>query len=188
MKAVVKHSPKVGIWMEEVPNPKCGPADVKVLITHTAICGRDKHIFDWDEWAQKNLKLPLVVGHEFCGVVKDIGSQVTHYKAGDRVSGEGHLTCGNCRNCRAGKKHLCPETIGIGVHCNGAFAEYLVIPESNVWPLHNEIPSEIASFFDPLGNAVHTALTFNLTGEDVLICGAGPIAVSYTHLRAHETS
>ena len=180
MKALVKHSPKVGIWMEEVPNPKCGPADVKIQITHTAICGTDKHIFDWDEWAQKNLKLPLVVGHEFCGVVKEIGSQVTHYKEGDRVSGEGHLTCGNCRNCRAGKKHLCPETKGIGVHCNGAFAEYLVIPESNVWPLHNEIPSEIASFFDPLGNAVHTALAFNLTGEDVLICGAGPIGMMAT--------
>ena len=177
MKALVKHSPKEGIWMEDVPDPKCGPGEVRIRITHTAICGTDKHIFEWDEWAQNNLKLPLIVGHEFCGIIDEVGPHVTHYKVGDRVSGEGHITCGNCRNCRAGKKHLCPETIGIGVHCDGAFAEYLVIPESNVWPLHEDIPSEIAAFFDPLGNAVHTALAFNLTGEDILICGAGPIGM-----------
>ena len=177
MKALVKHSPKEGIWMEDVPNPKCGPGEVRIRITHTAICGTDKHIFEWDEWAQNNLKLPLIVGHEFCGIIDEVGPQVTHYKVGDRVSGEGHITCGNCRNCRAGKKHLCPETIGVGVHRDGAFAEYLVIPESNVWPLHEDIPSEIAAFFDPLGNAVHTALAFNITGEDILICGAGPIGM-----------
>tara|TARA_B100000676_G_C18078153_1_gene849166 strand:+ start:2050 stop:3072 length:1023 start_codon:yes stop_codon:yes gene_type:complete len=177
MKALVKHSPKEGIWMEDVPNPKCGPEEVRIRITHTAICGTDKHIFEWDEWAQNNLKLPLIVGHEFCGIIDEVGPQVTHYKVGDRVSGEGHITCGNCRNCRAGKKHLCPETIGVGVHRDGAFAEYLVIPESNVWPLHEDIPSEIAAFFDPLGNAVHTALAFNITGEDILICGAGPIGM-----------
>ena len=177
MKALVKHSPKEGIWMEDVPDPKCGPGEVRIRITHTAICGTDKHIFEWDEWAQNNLNLPLIVGHEFCGIIDEVGPQVTHYNVGDRVSGEGHITCGNCRNCRAGKKHLCPETIGIGVHCDGAFAEYLVIPESNVWPLHEDIPSEIAAFFDPLGNAVHTALAFNLTGEDILICGAGPIGM-----------
>ena len=177
MKALVKHSPKEGIWMEDVPDPKCGPGEVRIRITHTAICGTDKHIFEWDEWAQNNLKLPLIVGHEFCGIIDEVGSHVTHYKVGDRVSGEGHITCGNCRNCRAGKKHLCPETIGVGVHRDGAFAEYLVIPESNVWPLHEDIPSEIAAFFDPLGNAVHTALAFNITGEDILICGAGPIGM-----------
>ena len=177
MKALVKHSPKEGIWMEDVPDPKCGPGEVRIRITHTAICGTDKHIFEWDEWAQNNLKLPLIVGHEFCGIIDEVGPQVTHYKIGERVSGEGHITCGNCRNCRAGKKHLCPETIGVGVHRDGAFAEYLVIPESNVWPLHEDIPSEIAAFFDPLGNAVHTALAFNITGEDILICGAGPIGM-----------
>lgn len=177
MKALLKHSPKEGIWMEDVPDPKCGPGEVRIRITHTAICGTDKHIFEWDEWAQNNLKLPLIVGHEFCGIIDEVGPHVTHYKVGDRVSGEGHITCGNCRNCRAGKKHLCPETIGVGVHRDGAFAEYLVIPESNVWPLHEDIPSEIAAFFDPLGNAVHTALAFNITGEDILICGAGPIGM-----------
>lgn len=177
MKALVKHSPKEGIWMEDVPDPKCGPGEVRIRITHTAICGTDKHIFEWDEWAQNNLKLPLIVGHEFCGIIDEVGPQVTHYNVGDRVSGEGHITCGNCRNCRAGKKHLCPETIGVGVHRDGAFAEYLVIPQSNVWPLHKDIPSEIAAFFDPLGNAVHTALAFNITGEDILICGAGPIGM-----------
>lgn len=177
MKALVKHSPKEGIWMEDVPDPKCGPGEVRIRITHTAICGTDKHIFEWDEWAQNNLKLPLIVGHEFCGIIDEVGPHATHYKVGDRVSGEGHITCGNCRNCRAGKKHLCPETIGVGVHRDGAFAEYLVIPESNVWPLHEDIPSEIAAFFDPLGNAVHTALAFNITGEDILICGAGPIGM-----------
>ena len=177
MKALVKHSPKEGIWMEDVPDPKCGPGEVRIRITHTAICGTDKHIFEWDEWAQNNLNLPLIVGHEFCGIIDEVGPHATHYKVGDRVSGEGHITCGNCRNCRAGKKHLCPETIGVGVHRDGAFAEYLVIPESNVWPLHEDIPSEIAAFFDPLGNAVHTALAFNITGEDILICGAGPIGM-----------
>ena len=177
MKALVKRSPEAGIWMENVDSPICETNDVKIKITHTAICGTDMHIYDWDEWAQKNLELPLIIGHEFCGVIEEIGAGVTHYKVGDRVSGEGHLTCGHCRNCRAGKRHLCHKTIGIGIHRNGAFAEYLVIPESNVWPIHKDISSEIAAFFDPFGNAVHTALTYNLTGEDVLISGAGPIGI-----------
>ena len=177
MKALVKHTPEKGIWMEDVDVPQCGVNDVKIKITHTAICGTDMHIYEWDEWAQKNLDLPLTVGHEFCGLIEEIGSAVTQYKVGDRVSGEGHITCKYCRNCRAGKQHLCHKTIGIGIHRDGAFAEYLVIPESNVWPIHNDIPSEIASFFDPFGNAVHTALTYNLTGEDVLISGAGPIGI-----------
>ena len=177
MKALVKRSPEAGIWMEDVDSPICETNDVKIKITHTAICGTDMHIYDWDEWAQKNLELPLIVGHEFCGVIEEIGAGVSHYKVGDRVSGEGHLTCGYCRNCRAGKRHLCHKTIGIGIHRNGAFAEYLVIPESNVWAIHKDISSEIAAFFDPFGNAVHTALTYNLTGEDVLISGAGPIGI-----------
>ena len=177
MKALVKHSPREGIWMEDVAIPECGVNDVKIKITHTAICGTDMHIYKWDEWAQKNLNLPLTIGHEFCGVVDEIGSAVTQYRIGDRVSGEGQLTCKNCRNCRAGKQHLCHKTIGVGIHRNGAFAEYLVIPESNVWPIHKDIPSEIASFFDPFGNAVHTALSYKLTGEDVLISGAGPIGM-----------
>ena len=177
MKALVKHTPEKGIWMEDVDVPQCGVNDVKIKITHTAICGTDMHIYEWDEWAQKNLDLPLTVGHEFCGLIEEIGSAVTQYKVGDRVSGEGHITCKYCRNCRAGKQHLCHKTIGIGIHRDGAFAEYLVIPESNVWPIHNDIPSEIASFFDPFGNAVHTALAYNLTGEDVLISGAGPIGI-----------
>ena len=177
MKALVKKSPQRGIWMEEVPIPNCGTNDVKIRITHTAICGTDLHIYKWDEWAQRTLELPLITGHEFCGIIEDIGPGVTHYKPGDRVSGEGHITCGYCRNCRAGKTHLCHKTIGVGIHCDGAFAEYLVIPESNVWPIHEDIPSEIAAFFDPFGNATHTALSYEMVGEDVLITGAGPIGI-----------
>ena len=177
MKALVKKSPEPGIWMENVPIPICGTNDVKIKMTHTAICGTDSHIYSWDEWAQRTLNLPLVIGHEFCGIVEEIGPGVTHYSPGDRVSGEGHITCGYCRNCRAGKRHLCHKTIGIGIHRDGVFAEYLVIPESNVWPIHNEIPSEIAAFFDPFGNATHTTLSFEMVAEDVLITGAGPIGI-----------
>ena len=177
MKALVKKSPKVGIWMEDVPVPNCGTNDVKIKITHTALCGTDLHIYKWDDWAQRTLELPLVTGHEFCGIVEEIGPGVTHFKEGDRVSGEGHITCGYCRNCRAGKRHICHKTVGVGIQRPGAFAEFLVIPESNVWPIHKDIPSEIAAFFDPFGNATHTALSFEMTGEDVLITGAGPIGV-----------
>ena len=177
MKALVKKSPEVGIWMEDVPVPNCGTNDVKIKITHTALCGTDLHIYKWDDWAQRTLKLPLVTGHEFCGIVEEIGPGVTHFKEGDRVSGEGHITCGYCRNCRAGKRHICHKTVGVGIQRPGAFAEFLVIPESNVWPIHKDIPSEIAAFFDPFGNATHTALSFEMTGEDVLITGAGPIGV-----------
>ena len=177
MKALVKHSPKVGIWMEDVPIPECGTNEVKIKITHTGICGSDLHIYQWDEWAQRTLKLPLVIGHEFCGIIEEIGPGVSHCKGGDRVSGEGHITCGFCRNCRAGKRHLCHKTTGVGIQRSGAFSEFLVIPESNVWPIHNTIASEIAAFFDPFGNAVHTALSYNTVGEDVLITGAGPIGI-----------
>ena len=177
MKALVKHSSKVGIWMEDIPVPDCGTNEVKIKITHTGICGSDLHIYQWDEWAQRTLKLPLVIGHEFCGIIDEDGPGVTHCKVGDRVSGEGHITCGFCRNCRAGKRHLCQKSVGVGIQRSGAFSEFLVIPESNVWPIHNSIPSEIAAFFDPFGNAVHTALSYDIIGEDVLITGAGPIGI-----------
>jgi len=177
MKALVKNISEKGIWLKDVAKPKINTNDVMIKITHTAICGTDLHIYKWDDWAKKTIKTPLVIGHEFCGVICKIGAGVKNLKVGDRVSGEGHLTCGNCRNCRAGKRHLCHKTKGIGVHRDGAFAEYLSLPESNVWPIHNDISSEIASFFDPLGNAVHTALSFDITGEDVLITGAGPIGL-----------
>ncbi|HIB32571.1 MAG TPA: L-threonine 3-dehydrogenase [Candidatus Marinimicrobia bacterium] len=177
MKALVKKLPERGIWLEDVPEPKVGTNDVCIRITHTAICGSDLHIYDWDEWAQRTLDLPLVTGHEFCGIVEEIGPGVTHYKPGTRVSGEGHITCGYCRNCRAGKRHLCQKTIGIGIQRAGCFAEYLVLPETNVWPIHKDIPSEIAAFFDPFGNAAHTALSYEMVGEDVLITGAGPIGI-----------
>ena len=163
--------------MEDVPEPQCGTNDVKIKVTHTGICGTDLHIYTWNEWAQRTLDLPLITVHEFCGIVEEIGPGITHYKPGDHVSGEAHITCGYCRNCRAGKRHLCHKTIGVGIQRDGAFAEYLVIPESNVWPIHKDIPLEIAAFFDPYGNAAHTALSFEMVAEDVLITGAGPIGI-----------
>ena len=180
MKALVKSSNEPGIWMENIPEPECNTNDVKIKITHTSICGTDLHIYKWDEWAQKTLVTPLTIGHEFCGIIEEIGPGVTHYEPGQRVSGEGHITCGNCRNCRAGKRHLCQKTNGVGIHKDGAFAEYLIIPESNIWPIHNDIPSDIAAFFDPFGNAVHTSLSYEMVGEDVLITGAGPIGLMAT--------
>ena len=180
MKALVKSSNEPGIWMENIPEPECNTNDVKIKITHTSICGTDLHIYKWDEWAQKTLVTPLTIGHEFCGIIEEIGPGVTHYEPGQRVSGESHITCGNCRNCRAGKRHLCQKTNGIGIHKDGAFAEYLIIPESNIWPIHNDIPSDIAAFFDPFGNAVHTSLSYEMVGEDVLITGAGPIGLMAT--------
>ena len=180
MKALVKSSNEPGIWMENIPEPECNTNDVKIKITHTSICGTDLHIYKWDEWAQKTLVTPLTIGHEFCGIIEEIGPGVTHYEPGQRVSGESHITCGNCRNCKAGKRHLCQKTNGVGIHKDGAFAEYLIIPESNIWPIHNDIPSEIAAFFDPFGNAVHTSLSYEMVGEDVLITGAGPIGLMAT--------
>ena len=177
MKALVKKSPEAGIWLDDVPIPNCGTNDVKIKITHTALCGTDLHIYKWNDWAQRTLELPLITGHEFCGIIEEIGPGVTHFNEGDRVSGEGHITCGYCRNCRAGKRHICHKAVGIGIQRPGAFAEFLVIPESNVWPIHDDIPSEIAAFFDPFGNATHTALSYEMVGEDVLITGAGPIGI-----------
>lgn len=177
MKALVKSRAEEGIWMEEVPVPEYGPNDVLIRVTKTAICGTDIHIFNWDEWAQKTIPVPMVVGHEFCGVIESAGSEVVGLEPGDRVSAEGHVTCGHCRNCRAGKRHLCRNTIGIGVNRPGCFAQYVSVPASNVFKVPDQITDETASVLDPLGNAVHTALSFDLVGEDVLITGAGPIGM-----------
>ena len=163
--------------MENVPEPHCGDNEIKVKVTHTAICGTDLHIYNWDLWAQRTLKIPLIIGHEFCGIIEEIGKNVQRYKIGQRVSGEGHIACGYCRNCRAGKQHFCASSKGIGVHINGAFAEYLVLPESNIWPIPDSTSPYIASFFDPFGNAVHSISCFDIVGEDLLITGAGPIGL-----------
>jgi threonine 3-dehydrogenase len=177
MKALVKRHPKRGLWMEEVPVPTPGVNEVLIAVEKTAICGTDLHIYKWDDWSQRTIKPPLVIGHEFVGEIAAIGPGVDGYKVGDRVSAEGHVTCGICRNCRAGRRHLCTHTKGIGVNQNGAFAEYVVVPAANLWLIPAEIPSEIAAFFDPFGNAVHCALSFDVVGEDVLITGAGPIGI-----------
>ena len=175
MKAICKTNAEAGLKQIKVEIPVPSTNEVLIKILKTAICGTDLHIYQWDEWAKNKIRPPLVIGHEFVGEIVEIGEGVTHYKLGDIVSGEGHITCGNCRNCRAGQRHLCNKTIGIGIHRNGAFAEYMTLPEGNVWPVHTEIPTDIASFFDPLGNAVHCALSFEMVAEDALITGAGPI-------------
>lgn len=177
MKALVKAKPEPGLWMEQVPVPETGPNDVLVRIKKTAICGTDIHIWNWDEFTSKIVPVPMVVGHEFFGEIVEAGSAVTKYSVGQRISGEGHIICGTCRNCRAGRGHLCRNTLGIGVNIPGAFAEYLCLPEDNVVPIPEDIDDEIASIFDPFGNAVHTALTFDCVGEDVLVTGAGPIGI-----------
>ena len=177
MRALVKAKPEPGIWMERVPIPEIGPNDVLIKVRKTAICGTDVHIYNWDQWAQKTVPVPMVTGHEFVGTVADFGAAVTEYKVGQRVSGEGHIVCGHCRNCRAGRGHLCRNTKGVGVNRPGAFAEYVAIPQHNVVPIPDDVPDEVAAIFDPLGNAVHTALSFDLVGEDVLVTGAGPIGI-----------
>ncbi|HKF60439.1 MAG TPA: L-threonine 3-dehydrogenase [Dongiaceae bacterium] len=177
MRALVKGEPREGIWMEEVPVPKAGMNEVLIKVEKTAICGTDLHIYKWDEWSQRTIKPGLVIGHEFVGRILELGPGVTNYQLGDRVSAEGHITCGQCRNCRAGRRHLCTQTRGIGVNLPGAFAEYIVVPAANLWLIPPQIPSEIAAFFDPYGNAAHCALSFDMVGEDVLITGAGPIGI-----------
>ncbi|MBB3146797.1 threonine 3-dehydrogenase [Phyllobacterium trifolii] len=177
MKALVKAKAEPGIWMERVPVPEPGPNDVLIRVKKSAICGTDVHIYNWDKWAEATIPVPMVVGHEFSGEIADIGSAVTKYKVGQRVSGEGHIVCGICRNCRAGRGHLCRNTLGVGVHRPGSFGEYVCIPEDNVVPIPDDISDEIAAIFDPFGNAVHTALSFDLVGEDVLVTGAGPIGI-----------
>ncbi|MCB1884709.1 MAG: L-threonine 3-dehydrogenase [Geminicoccaceae bacterium] len=177
MRALVKAKAEPGIWQEERPRPEIGPDDVLIRVTHAAICGTDMHIYHWDDWAKKTVPVPLVLGHEYVGVVEAVGERVENVEPGERVSGEGHLVCGRCRNCRAGREHLCRNTVGVGVQRPGAFADFVSIPAHNVYPIPADIPDEVAAILDPLGNAVHTALSFDLVGEDVLITGAGPIGL-----------
>lgn len=186
MRALVKAKPETGIWLEDVPIPMMGPNDVLIKIKKTAICGTDIHIYNWDDWAQEHIKVPMVIGHEFVGEVVDIGVEVTSYfKIGDRVSGEGHIACGHCRNCRAGRSHLCRKNVSVGVTRDGCFAEYLVIPATNAYPIPNSIPDNQVAILDPLGNATHTALSFDLVGEDVLITGAGPVGIMAVAIAKH---
>lgn len=175
MKALVKTKAEEGIWLQDMPEPKCGNNDVIVKIHKTAICGTDIHIYNWDEWAQKTVPVPMITGHEYAGEIVEVGKNITDLSVGDIVSGEGHITCGRCRNCLAGRRHLCPYTIGVGVNRTGAFAEFVSIPANNIFKPSRDISTDLLSVFDPYGNAVHTALSFNMVGEDVLITGAGPI-------------
>lgn len=185
MKALVKTERSGGLTLTDVPKPAIGPNDVLIEISKTAICGTDVHIYDWNDWAKRTIPTPMVVGHEYCGTIKEMGSEVTGLEIGQRVTGEGHITCGFCRNCRAGRRHLCRETVGVGVNRPGAFAEYLCLPSINVFKLSDNVSDDIASFMDALGNATHTALSFNLVGEDVLITGAGPIGVMAAAICRH---
>jgi threonine 3-dehydrogenase len=177
MKALVKSRREPGIWLENIPEPQTGPNDVLIRVRRTAICGTDMHIYNWDAWAQKTIPVPLAIGHEYSGEIVEVGSEVRGFKPGDRVSGEGHITCGHCRNCRAGRRHLCRNTVGVGVSRAGSFAEYLALPAVNAFKLPAAIDDDIASILDPFGNATHTALSFGMVGEDVLITGAGPIGI-----------
>ena len=185
MKALVKKFPKPGLWLEEVANPEIGINDVLIKIHKTSICGTDLHIWNWDAWAQKTIPVPMTIGHEFVGSVAAVGENVSGIEIGAIVSGEGHIVCGKCRNCLAGRRHLCKAPKGVGVNRAGAFAEYLGIPLSNVWLADHNIPQDILSIFDPFGNATHTALSFELLGEDVLITGAGPIGIMATAIVKH---
>src|SRR5271165_2730861 len=177
MKALVKKKREVGVWLDDVPLPTIGINDVLIRVLQTGICGTDLHIYKWDAWAQKTIPVPLVVGHEFVGRIVEVGANVTDFRPGEIVSGVGHVVCGHCRNCLAGRRHLCKDTTGVGVNRPGAFAEYLALPMTNVWVHDANIPRDVQSIFDPFGNAVHTALSFDVLGEDVLITGAGPIGI-----------
>lgn len=185
MKALVKRHSQPGLWLEEVPVPEYGINDVLIRVDRTGICGTDLHIYKWDAWAQKTIPVPMVVGHEFVGEIVAVGDNVHDFFPGEIVSGEGHVVCGRCRNCLAGRRHLCKDTQGVGVNRPGAFAEYLVLPMSNVWHHKPDINRDVASIFDPFGNAVHTALSFDLLGEDVLITGAGPIGIMAAAIARH---
>ena len=185
MKSLVKAKAERGIWLEDSPKPEVGHNDLLIKIRKTAICGTDMHIYNWDEWSQQTIPVPMVVGHEYVGEVVGMGQEVKGFDIGDRVSGEGHITCGHCRNCRAGRRHLCRNTEGVGVNRPGAFAEFLVIPAFNAFKIPHNISDELASIFDPFGNAVHTALSFDLVGEDVLITGAGPIGIMAAAVAKH---
>lgn len=185
IKALAKLKAEPGIWMTQVEMPELGHNDLLIKINKTAICGTDVHIYNWDEWSQKTIPVPMVIGHEYAGEVVDIGQEVRGFSVGDRVSGEGHITCGHCRNCRGGRTHLCRNTVGVGVNRTGCFSQYLVIPAVNAFKLPDEISDDLAAIFDPFGNAVHSALSFDLVGEDVLITGAGPIGVMAAAICRH---
>ena len=185
MKALVKSKGAPGLWLEDVERPPIGINDVLIRVLRTGICGTDVHIYQWDEWAQKTIPVPMVIGHEFVGRVEEVGSNVADFYPGEIVSGEGHVVCGRCRNCLAGRRHLCAHTLGVGVNRPGAFAEYIALPMSNIWRHHESIPLDVAAIFDPFGNAVHTALAFPVLGEDVLITGAGPIGIMAAAVARH---
>lgn len=185
MHALVKQHAQSGLWLNDIPEPPLGINDVRIRVHKTGICGTDLHIYKWDAWAQKTIPVPMAVGHEFVGEVVEVGANVNDFHAGEIVSGEGHVVCGRCRNCLAGRRHLCAHTQGVGVNRPGAFAEYIVLPMTNVWHHAPDIDPEVASIFDPFGNAVHTALSFDLLGEDVLVTGAGPIGVMACAVARH---
>ena len=185
MKALVKSKAEPGLWLQDVPEPTIGINDVLIKIMRTGICGTDLHIYNWDAWSQRTIPVPMTIGHEFVGTVVEIGSNVVGFKPGDVVSGEGHVVCGRCRNCMAGRRHLCRDTKGLGVNIPGAFAEYLALPMTNVWSLDKAVPLDVAAIFDPFGNAAHTALQFDVLGEDVLITGAGPIGIMAAAIVRH---
>ena len=185
MKAITKKEAKRGLWLEDVPEPEVGVNDVLIRIQKTSICGTDVHIYNWDEWARATIPVPMAVGHEFVGRIQAVGSNVADFFPGDLVSGEGHVVCGRCRNCFAGRRHLCANTQGVGVNRPGAFAEYIALPMTNIWRHHDGIDLDVASIFDPFGNAVHTALSFPVLGEDVLVTGAGPIGIMAAAVARH---
>jgi threonine 3-dehydrogenase len=188
MKALVKSRAEPGLWLEDVPEPRIGINDVLIRIHRTGICGTDVHIYKWDAWAARTIRVPMVIGHEFVGEIEEVGSNVTDFHAGQIVSGEGHVVCGRCRNCLAGRRHLCADTKGVGVDRAGAFAELLVLPMSNVWVHPDDIDQDVAAIFDPFGNAVHTALSFPVLGEDVLVTGAGPIGIMAAAVARHAAA
>src|SRR6478672_10173321 len=185
MKALVKSACQPGLWLEDIATPEIGINDVLIRVLKTGICGTDVHIYKWDEWAQKTIPVPMAIGHEFVGRIEEVGSNVVDSHPGDIVSGEGHVVCGRCRNCFAGRRHLCAHTSGVGVNRPGAFAEYIALPMTNIWRHHENVDLEVASIFDPFGNAVHTALSFPVLGEDVLITGAGPIGIMAAAVARH---
>jgi len=185
MKALVKKQAEPGLWLEDIPEPTIGINDVLIRVLRTGICGTDVHIYDWDDWARKTIPVPMAIGHEFVGEIVETGSNVNDFHAGEIVSGEGHVVCGRCRNCMAGRRHLCAHTQGVGVNRAGAFAEYISLPMTNIWRHHSNVNRDVAAIFDPFGNAVHTALSFDVLGEDVLITGAGPIGIMSAAVARH---
>src|SRR5580692_10627709 len=188
MKALAKSRRERGLWLEDVPEPEYGINDVLIRVRYTGICGTDVHIYQWDEWAQKTIPVPMAIGHEFVGEIVEVGSNVNDFYPGDIVSGEGHVTCGRCRNCLAGRRHLCAHTLGVGVNRPGAFADFIAVPMTNIWRHKENVDLDVAAIFDPFGNAVHTALSFPVLGEDVLITGAGPIGIMSAAVVRHAAA